>query len=298
MYPRILFAFLVAASLTSSSLATEQPELSIRILSTFDYPGTGNSTTPHSINSGGEIGGTYVDAAGVTRGFVRFSNGSFSAPIVEPNDTGNFTFSVGINTARLICGYFVGADTFYHGFFLSGHTYTQYDMSGALSTYLLDVNDAGDFVGSFNDTVTTRQGLAVIGGNSTIITIPGSSLMDATGINGSDQIVGEYYDPPSNTTSHGYFRDTNGMLTFPIDFPGSISTILVGINDGGLIVGRYVDSGGVEHGLLFKRPSTFLSFDYPGASGTSLNGINDSKFISGRYTDGSGIRHGFLARVR
>jgi hypothetical protein len=298
MYYRILFTCLAAASLTSSSLASEQPEVSIQIVSTFDYPGTGNSTTPHSINSRGEIVGTYVDSGGVTRGFVRFSNGSFSSPIVEPNDTGNFTFSVSINTARLICGYFVGADTFYHGFFLSGHTYTQYDMTGALSTYLLDVNDVGDFVGSFNDTVTTRQGLAVIGGNSTIISFSGSPFVDANGINGSDQIVGEYYDPAPANTFHGYFRDTNGTLTFPIDFPGSISTTLVGINDGGLMVGRYVDSAGVEHGLLFKRPSTFLSFDYPGASGTSLNGINDSKFISGRYTDGSGIRHGFLARVR
>jgi hypothetical protein len=99
------------------------------------------------------------------------------------------------------------------------------------------------------------------------------------------------------TTFHGYFRDTNGTLTFPIDFPGATSSRANGLNNRALIVRRYVYSAGQDHGFLLKRPSTFISFDYPGAAGTSFNGINNQGFISGRYTDGSGIRHGFLARA-
>src|SRR5260370_37703493 len=65
--------------------------VSIRVITTFDYPGTGNLTEPQKINDGLTIVGVYVDSLGVTRGFVRFNNGTFSAPIVEPNDTENFT---------------------------------------------------------------------------------------------------------------------------------------------------------------------------------------------------------------
>jgi len=53
----------------------------------------------------------------------------------------------------------------------------------------------------------------------------------------------------------------------------------------------------VKHGLLFKQPSTFVSFDYPGATATSLAGINDSSIICGSYTDDSGVNHGIIAKV-
>ena len=36
-----------------------------------------------------------------------------------------------------------------HGFFLSGGTFTEYDVPGALSTDVLGINDAGDFTGTF-----------------------------------------------------------------------------------------------------------------------------------------------------
>src|SRR5438552_12055522 len=72
------------------TFAQQAPDsVSIRVLTTFDYPGTVISTQPQNINDGDAIVGIYVDSLGVQRGFVRFSNGNFSAPIVEPNDTGN-----------------------------------------------------------------------------------------------------------------------------------------------------------------------------------------------------------------
>jgi hypothetical protein len=65
--------------------------VSIRVITTFDYPGTGNLTQPQKINDRGDIVGIYLDSNLVQRGFIRFNNGSFSAPIVEPNDTGDVT---------------------------------------------------------------------------------------------------------------------------------------------------------------------------------------------------------------
>ena len=97
---------------------------------------------------------------------------------------------------------------------------------------------------------------------------------------------------------HGYYRDANGALHFPIDPSGSTATVLFGLNDRNWVVGRYADSSGVTHGLFFVPPNNFFTFDFPGSTFTSLNGINDQGIICGRYVDASGIAHGFLARVR
>jgi hypothetical protein len=89
---------------------------SIEVITTFDYPGTGNSTQPQKINERGDIVGIFLDSNLVSRGFVRFSNGSFSDPIVDPNDTGNLTEGRGINNLRTVCGDYVGSDGNFHGF--------------------------------------------------------------------------------------------------------------------------------------------------------------------------------------
>ena len=116
-------------------------------------------------------------------------------------------------------------------------------------------------------------------------------------INNSKQLVVGYY-VDSSGIPHGYFRDANGALHFPIDPSGSVATVLFGLNDRNWVVGRYADSSGVTHGLFFVPPNNFFTFDFPGSTFTSLNGINDQGLICGRYVDASGIAHGFIARVR
>src|SRR5207237_9496215 len=56
---------------------------SIEVITTFDYPGTGNLTLPQKINERGDIVGEFIDSTAVTRGFVGFSAGSFRAPLVS-----------------------------------------------------------------------------------------------------------------------------------------------------------------------------------------------------------------------
>src|SRR5262249_43650574 len=112
----------------------------------------------------------------------------------------------------------------------------------------------------------------------------------------SEQLVVGYYIDGSGIL-HGYFRDANGALRFPIDPPGSVATVLFGLNDRNWVVGRYADGPGVTHGLFFVPPNNFFTFDYLGSIFTSLNGINDQGFICGRYVDASGIAHGIIARV-
>jgi hypothetical protein len=270
---------------------------SIEVITTFDYPGTGNQTQPQKINSRGDIVGVYLDSLGVQRGFVRFSNGTFSAPIVDPNDTVGFTQGRGINNSGTVCGDYATSDGNDHGFFLSGGTFTEYDVPGALSTDVLGINNPGNFSGDISNDDLTIQAYISVGGTITSFSVPGAVATLAYQLNNSNKLVVGYYVDASGIL-HGYYRDANGALHFPIDPSGSVGTVLFGDNDRNWVVGRYADASGVTHGVFFTAPNNFFTFDYPGSTFTSLNGINDQGNICGRYVDASGIAHGFIARVR
>jgi hypothetical protein len=90
------------AALALTGALAQEPAFSIEFVSQFDYPGTGNQTRPQKITDKGDVVGSYVDTAGVSRGFLMFGNGNFSPPLVDPNDTGNLTEGRGINTSRLV----------------------------------------------------------------------------------------------------------------------------------------------------------------------------------------------------
>jgi hypothetical protein len=271
---------------------------SIEVITTFDYPGAGNSTLPQKINERGDVVGEFIDSSGVTRGFVRFSDGSFSAPIVDPNDTVGFTEGRGINNSRTVAGDYVISDGTVHSFLLSGGTFTEYDLPGTVQTNLLGISDTGDLTGTFDpDGSGVFQAFIDSRGTITTYSVPGAALTLAYEINNSKTLtVGYFVD--SSAVLHGQYRDANGALHFPIDPPGSVGTVLFGLNNRNWVVGRYADSAGATHGLFFLAPNSFFTFDYPGSAFTSLNGINDLGIICGRYLDASGIAHGFLARVR
>jgi len=284
----ILFVFSCSVTLSQAARPT------IELVTTFDYPETGDQTRPQKINDLGDTTGEIILPTGQIRGFVRFRDGTFTPPIIHPNEDGFLTDTRAINNSGLVAGFYVLAN-FAHGFFLSGDTFTPFDVPGALNTDIDALNDAGDFGGTI-DIPGGNQAWISIGGVITTFSIPGSVTTTVFGLNNAAQAAGVYTD--SAGISHGFFRDTDGNLIFPIDFPGSSQTLLFGINDRGWMVGRYVDNAGVTHGLFVPKPNRFIVFDFPGSSFTSLNGINHRGFICGRYLDGSGIEHGLVARVR
>ena len=270
---------------------------SIEVITTFDYPGTGNNTLPQKINERGDIVGEFIDSSGVTRGFVRFSDGSFSAPIVDPNDTVGFTEGRGINNPRTVVGDYVISDGTVHSFLLSGGTFTEYDLPGALQTNLLGINEPGDLTGTFDPGNGIFQAFIDRGGTITSYSVPGAAATLAYEMNNNKKLTVGYFVDAAGVL-HGQYRDRNGALHFPIDPPGSVGTVLFGLNNKNLVVGRYGDSAGATHGLLFVPPDGFFTFDFPGSTFTSLNGISSQGNITGRFVDASGIAHGFIARVR
>src|SRR4029450_10551205 len=217
--------------------------------------------------------------------------------IVEPNDTVGFTEGRGINNSRTVCGDYATSDGNLHGFFLSGGTFTEYDVPGAVFTAVLGINNPADFAGTFVDGSGIQQAFVSVGGTLTLFSVPAAIATLAYDINDSKRLVVGYYIDSSGIL-HGYYRDANGALHFPIDPPGSVGTILFGDNNRNWGGGRYADASGVTHGLFFVPPNNFFTFDFPGSTFTSLNGISSQGNITGRYLDAACIAHGFIARVR
>jgi len=286
---------LAALALTGAS--AQEASHSIQLVSTFDYPGTGNQTRPQKINDAGDIAGVFVDINGISHGFTRLANGTFSAPINDPNSPTPFTEGRGINNSRTVVGDYTDSAGAFEGFFLNRNTFTNYDPETAF-TIVLGINNIGDFCGSVIPSSGVQSGFVNIGGVLTEFVVTGATATLAYQINATNTSCGYYIDADGVTT-HGYYRDANGTIHSPIDPAGSTGTIVFGNNDKNFIVGRYADAGGTTHGFLFvPKGSHFLLYDQPGATFTSLNGINKNNLITGRYTDPStGLDHGIIAQL-
>ena len=269
---------------------------SFQFVSQFDYPGNGNQTRPQKINDLGDIAGLFVNTSAASFGFMRLNNGNFSRPIADPNATSNFTEGRGLNNSRLVCGDYTDSAGAFEGFFFSHGTFTNYDIEPTF-TIVLGVNNAGDFVGSVIPSSGIQSGFLSIGGNVTEFTVPNATATLAYQLNTTNTSCGYYIDGTDGLT-HGYYRDPDGTIHAPIDPVGSTGTILFGNNDRNLIVGRYSDSAGATHAIVFLPPNRFLVYDFPGATFTSFNGINRANTITGRYTDPStAIDHGIIVQL-
>src|SRR5207247_9100248 len=135
-----------------------------------------------------------------------------------------------IKNSRTVCGDYVGSDGNSHGFFLSGGTFTEYDVPGAPSTAVLGINDVADFAGAFDpDGSGILQAFVSVGGTITSFSVPAAISTLAYEINNSKQLVVGYYIDGSGIL-HGYFRDANGALHFPIDSTSYVGTSLFGLH--------------------------------------------------------------------
>jgi uncharacterized protein (TIGR03437 family) len=83
------------------------------------------------------------------------------------------------------------------------------------------------------------------------------------------------------------------FVFFTFDPPGSVFTVVSGINNNGQIVGRHQDASGL-HSFLRSGP-IFLNIEAPGANtgGTAVNGINNLGQVVGSFLAGTATQ-GFL----
>jgi hypothetical protein len=166
--------------------------------------------------------------------------------------------------------------------------FTNFQVLNAFSTsgpLTLKINDNGDIAG----TLRSQSGFFLPAGSAapSVITYPGGSYTDITGLNNSDELVG--YSFAGNklqgfTYSSGVFSPVNTNANY---------TLANAINNKGDVAGAYslLGSSGTGFSIINGQLDTF---SVPGApSSTYATGINDSDQIVG-YFFGQTVSGGFL----
>lgn len=110
------------------------------------------------------------------------------------------------------------------------------------------VGDAGPFIFTPNFTPPPYPNPTTsANGTFAHFTVTGVSGVSTQGINGSQQVVG-YYGVPGSTNNLGFEKTGSNYCSLSV--PGAKSTMAADINDSGMIVGRYTDAAGVQHGFI------------------------------------------------
>jgi YVTN family beta-propeller protein len=84
-----------------------------------------------------------------------------------------------------------------------------------------------------------------------------------------------------------------GQQFVTVDVPSATSTLVLGINNAGQMVGSYIDGNNATHGFSLTA-GVFTTIDFPGATLTQAAAINNVGEIIGSYNDSHGVGHGFL----
>jgi len=139
--------------------------------------------------------------------------------------------------------------------------------------------------------------------------IPGATDTNTLGINGNGDIVGSYDDPITGVTAFVITdvevpKYKNGkpqsckwkhLANFVYNGdPTVLQTEAAGINDGGLIVGNYLDSNQKSHAFQVQsKPdgtldtTTFATIDFvpPQGGDNAASSVNNNGVIIGNYED-------------
>jgi probable HAF family extracellular repeat protein len=110
----------------------------------------------------------------------------------------------------------------------------------------------------------------------------------AYGISDNGKVTGAY----QIATGTDAFIESGGVYT-TIDVPGSISTIGLGVNDSGTVVGYASTQSGSEHSFIYSNGGfKILSDPLAISNGTFAESISNSGVVSGYYYATTGF-HGF-----
>lgn len=294
MHPRFVrIALLVSLALfTGSTVFAGAPAIEL-VVPSFVFPGSTTSyTQANAISNTGLTAGVFAASRTNAAGFVRLPNGKFGPPIIAQGAITTTAF--GVNSSGVVSGTF-NSDVD-HGFFYNRGRFTQYDVPGVVHTSVTGINDAGDFCGFFFNDGALITPFLNVGGTLIPFSLPGINVIYPRAINNRGQVVGVYTDPVDQSVEHGFFRDSDGTVTYPLDFPNGRDTAILGINDRGMLVGGWRDTSLYFHAFLLQLPDRFLSYDYPAGEYSTFSGINNSGLISGSVLSNDSY-YSFIARV-
>lgn len=258
---------------------------------TFDAPidpsNSNPGTIPLSINSTGQITGTYYvcnpndvgigQSAICTNGFLQQADGTI-VPFAAPNGQGNTSVG-GINATGTIAGYFTDSTDFSrHGFLRAPDgTFTIIDVPGASATVTVAaINSSGEVAGSFFAAGGPLHNfLRTADGTFAVFDVPGAcpGCFQVAGLNDRSTVVGTFQDGVHSVSFPNIFvRLADGTFAY-FTLPGSTTgyRLVAGINSSNAVVGTYQDANRTLHGYLRLGGPGIRSFTPTGGpAGTAV----------------------------
>ncbi len=221
------------------------------VFSSIDFPGA-EFTGAKAINARGDIVGSF-EGASVQHGYL-LREGKYTQ-IDYPGASGSSLW--GINNAGDLAGSHAGAGGNETGFVFKDGAFHNVHVPGSLSARVFFAQDNGRVLvgeatmppdGAFHGFVRAKPG------DFQLIDVPGTSVpcTVARWINQRGDIVGFFafvdnLGDCTGDTSHGFLL-RHGRFT-QVDFPRSVNTKVLAINDDGVIVGNFTDRQGNVHGF-------------------------------------------------
>ena len=213
------------------------------------------NTGPAKINNRGDIVGSCFDGSSV-HAFLRDRRGHY---ILLDFPGAIQTEATGINDHREVVGYYRD-EAGVHGFLWRDGKFSTVDVPFRpfphVSTLLQGINNHGQIVGVYMESVCAceAQGFFASKGHFHTLSFPGAQITLPADINNRGQIVGIYFDESDRFSRHGFLLDDGNFTTIDVPFPGVTFTEPHGINDGGVVVGRYLTRNDIpgfdNHGFV------------------------------------------------
>lgn len=171
------------------------------------------------------------------------------------------------------------------------YVYTKIMVPGSTFTEASGINNLGQVVGTFIDSVGIPHGFIYLNGVFTTVDYPSAAHNYAFGINDAGSVVGSFSEVLPKGPYSASLREDGIWSAF--DFPAH-ETDGRDINALGQIVGIYNDGVGTpDHGFL-KVGANYTTVDFPGAPITYVFGVNNAGTVSGSYVDNQGLVKGFV----
>ena len=162
-------------------------------------------------------------------------NGAYSPLFTAPGSIaatgGTATYSV--NDAGQVVGYYTDSNGIYHGYLMTGSSFTALDYPGAAQyggTVANGINNAGVVTGYYyDDSSGDFSGFTWNNGVFTTLNVPGALDTAITAINDRGDLAGYYVDANGNL---------DGFVAYAVPEPGTLTLLFLGVGGVGMYLCR------------------------------------------------------------
>ena len=269
----------------------------------IDIPGA-TETFADFVSPNGGMVGSFVDAGGVYRPYIRYANGTF-VPFNNIPDAEYFEyyFVHGTTDGRVhvIRSKKAGDIPRTHvGTFTAGQH--EVHVPGSVWTQGYNINADLSVVGHYEAADgRIRSFVARLAGDPAQVNASANYTFETIAVPGVDFLT---LSASSDFEDYaGYTRNADGkQVAFTLidgvfktyEFPGSQRTQFFALANNGVAAGHYKDQDGLYHGVVLDQNGELQQYDFPGAAETNIYGISDETgALSGNIVDTAGVSHAF-----